>query len=215
MSCQSGFNMTTQYIDQNSSYIFWLFDWGVSRVYDVFRYYPLYVRCDIDERGIRINLDPQVITITYDQILVCEAYHFTQSRSAGTSFNVKIILHQNSQIKKGDSASNEIYLVPVNMFANEPSISEINDMVSIVNTFTNHNEPSIPKNPYQRELIRRDRAAEFSEATWNALTPPNVYTPIPSFGRKLLMILLIVFGVSLIGLIAIAIIYNLLHYLFH
>lgn len=198
-----------------SPYIFWLFDWGIFPVNTSLRYYPLYARCDINEQGITIQLGDETIAITYAQIVTCEKHLFIQSASAGRAYNVKIILHKDVQIQKGRFARNEIYLVPVKMFANEPSAAEIDDMAAVINAFASHNESTIPKNPYQRELIRRGRAADFSEATWNALTPPNVYTPVPSFGRKLLAILLIVCGVSFIGLVITAIIYNLFHYLAH
>lgn len=35
-------------------YIFWLFDLATHQLYTSLRYYPQYIRCDIDEKGIII-----------------------------------------------------------------------------------------------------------------------------------------------------------------
>src|SRR5690349_15527149 len=94
-------------------YTFWLFDWGVFPVYTSLHYYPLYVRCDINEQGITIHLSDDTIAITYTEIVTCQKHWFVQSASSGRAYNVKIILHKDIRIQKGRFARNEIYLVPV------------------------------------------------------------------------------------------------------
>lgn len=105
----------------------------------------------------------------------------------------------------------ELYLVPVNVFRNEPRTPEMEDMVYIIYSFRSGNVPLIPANPYERELIRLGKANEFDVKKWDSLTRPDEYTPVPN--PFLFLLKLLLFGAvgTLAILVVIGIIYNLLY----
>jgi len=84
-------------------------------------------------------------------------------------------------------------------------------MVEVINVFRSGHIPFLPTNPYERELIQRGQANEFDAKRWDALTPPNIYTPVPNpFVFLLKLLVLAVVGTTIV-LVVVGIIYNLLY----
>lgn len=201
--------MTIETVNSSSTFVFWLFDWATHRIVTSLRYYPRYIRCDIDASGISIYDTSKPLHIPCTQISLCEIYRFSQGLYAGPANNVRLKLVSTFADNEHTTSRRELYLVPVNPFRNEPGISEIESMVDIINSFRTGNVPQLPTNPYQRELIQRGKANEFDVQRWDPLTPPNLYTPVPNPILVLLKALLIAAIATLIVLLLIGIIYNL------
>lgn len=191
-----------------TSYIFWVADWGVAPVYTAMIWRPLYVPCLISAQGLTIQL-PRPLHLTYNHIVSCERYVFSQGLPAGSTVNVKITLVPSAKITKDNITSNIIYLALVNPLL-LPGTKECDDMVTIITSYQLALHPAIHKNPYYRELKRRGREAEFSEERWQAHVLPHVYTK-PQSLRQTLWQALITLGVLLAFLVAVGIIYNLLY----
>ena len=203
--------MTTEIKNASPTFIFWLFDWATHRIATSMRYYPRYIRCDIDEYGIHVYLFVEPIHILYSQIKSCEIYRFSQGLYAGPATNLKLELINIPKQDQHTPFDKQIYLVPVNPFHNEPGISEIESMEQIINLFRTSEVPTLPTNPYERELIREGKAAEFDAKKWNPVTPPNVYNPVPNPLLFLFKILLLTVIGTFIVLVVIGIIYNLIY----
>lgn len=201
--------MTTQIVNSPSTFVFWLFDWSTHSVSTSLRYYPRYIRCDIDETGISIYESFKPIRILYTQVKSCEIYRFSQGLYAGPTNNVKLELATIPTDIGNTVSGNQLYLVPVNLFHNEPRTPEMEDMIKVINSFRSGKIPLLPRNPYERELIRLGRANEFDVQRWDPLTPPNVYTPVRNPILILLKTLLIAAIATLVILLLIGIIYNL------
>lgn len=193
-----------------SPHIFWLLEWNVVEIYTMFLQQPLFVPCRIDTQSITIELTPKPLVIPYNQIVQCEKYVFSQGGGAVATVNIKIILAPSAKITKGRLTRNEIYLVPANPLHGS-SMAECDDMIEVINSYRQNLVSSIDKNPYYRELLRRNRIQEFSEETWRSEVSPLIYTPLPGSLKTLLKTLLIALIITLIGLIIIGIIYNLLY----
>lgn len=203
--------MATQITNSSSPFVFWLFNWATHRIFTSLHYYPQYICCDIDASGILIDDRLKSIQFSLNQIKSCEVYRFSQGLHAGPTSNVKLELIEPIKSNARRNLSRELYLVPVNLFHNEPKAQEMEDMVHVINTFRAGHTPLLPTNPYEREFIRLGKASEFDSQKWNALTPPNIYTPVPNPFLLLLKLLLFAVVGTLAILVVIGIIYNLLY----
>ena len=194
----------------SSPHIFWLLEWNVVEIYTMFLQRRLYTQCRIDKQSITIELAPKPFVISYDSITQCEKYVFAQGGGAVATVNVKLTLDPAAKITQGRLTSKEIYLVPANPL-HGASIAECDDMIEVINSYRQGVVSSIHKNPYYRELRRRNRLQEFSEEVWNAEVSPLIYTPLPNLLKTFLKTILIALVITLIGLIIVGIVYNLLH----
>lgn len=193
----------------SSPHIFWLLEWNVVEVYTMFLQHRLYTQCRIDAQSITIEITPKPLVISFEWITQCEKYVFAQGGGAVATVNVKLTLDPAAKITKGRLTRSEIYLVPANPLHGS-SIPECDDMVALINSYRQGIVSSIHKNPYYRELSRRNRLQEFSEETWNGQVSPLVYTPLSNSLKTFLKTLLIALMITLIGLIIIGLVYNLL-----
>lgn len=204
--------MTESITPDNSAspHVFWLMEWNVVEIYTMFLHRHLYTRCLIDIQAITIELTSKPLVIPYRWITKCEKYVFAQGGGAVATANVKLTLEPTARITKGSLTLNEIYIVPANPLHGS-SIPECDDMIEAINSYRKGIVPSIHKNPYYRELERRNRLQAFSEEIWSADISPLVYTPLPNSLKTFFKALLIALAITLIGLITIGIVYNLLH----
>lgn len=203
--------MTTEITNPSPTFVFWLFNWATHRIFTSLHYYPRYIRCDIDENGISVYDLTNPVRIPYAQIKSCELYRFSQGRYAGPTNNVKLKLIKSVTTNEQTVLSDELYLVPMNVFRNEPRTAEMEDMVYIITSFRSGNVPLLPTSPYERELIRLGKANEFDAKRWDSLTRPDEYTPVPNPFLFLLKLLLFVVVGTLAISVVIGIIYNLLY----
>jgi len=181
--------MTAPTENSNTPYIFWLFDWGVNDVYTVIRWTPLHIRCAIDQNGIRIDFPGQPPLLTYDQIVDCKKYVFSQGRNSGSTVNVELILKPEVVIQKGRLSNHILYLVTVHPFKNYPSFDESDAMILVINEYRAGNVPTLSRNPYEREFIRKGKPAQFDPTAWDANIRPDVYTPTPKLWRLIVFII--------------------------
>lgn len=176
------------------------------KVYTSFRYYPRYIRCDIDISDITIHRESQVIQLPHSTIVNCTLERFSQGLNAGPTNNV--VLELDPIVAHAQQFSrNRLYLVAVHPFYNEPRTPEMEVMVSVINAFRSGTVPDTPTNPYEREFIRAGKSAEYAPSEWDSTVRPDAYTPIPSplvrILKELPMLIIIWVLVTIaIGLIA-------------
>lgn len=195
-----------------TSHVFWLFDWGTNPVYTSLRYYPLYARCDIDHNGISIySKNSGTIAVSYDQITSCNHYKFVQSASAGVARNLKITLFAPIQIKQNTKPANELFLVPADVFKHNPKSVEIDEMLQIISAYKEGQEPTNARNPYEREMRRLGKLNEFDKNKWDAYVPPSTFSPVPSLRTSIFKLLLIALVGTAIFVSIVGLIFNLLN----
>jgi hypothetical protein len=158
-------------------YTFWLYDWSTSRVYTSNRWYPRYIRLEVNSAQIILYTNPTPLIIPLSQVESAAKYEHFQSLYAGRAQNAMLLFHDVVLVPTNTSATSALYLVPVDPLGYRPSIYEIDDLVTVVNSFVTGTETRVFQNPYQRALWRKGRSTEFDEARWNAQVSPNVYTP--------------------------------------
>ena len=117
--------MKTEQTNSSHIFIFWLFDWATHRISTSLRYYPRYIRCDIDATGITIYDSPKPVQISHSQVRSCEIYQFSQGRYAGPANNVEVVLADVPTDQKSTVSGNQFYLVAVNLFRNEPKVKSV------------------------------------------------------------------------------------------
>lgn len=190
---------------------FWLFDWGVIEVYTGTRWRPLYVLCQLDQDGLRIEIPEHLIHLSLNEIVNCEQYVFSQGPRSGSAVNIKLTLLPNITMRKGRLTNNELFLVTAHVFRYQPSFDECEEMISVLNQYRVGLTPTVSKNPYEREFHRQGRQEQFDPQKWNAQLSPVVFLPPYRPIRSILTFLLIVVGATIVVMALFGLIFNLLN----
>ncbi len=162
-------------------YVFWVHRWEViARGVNMLN--PNYTLCQITDEMLSLasSTDTESVSIQLKEIANCEIYGFSPARYVDIFF-VRISLFEKRELKRGWTEKDELYIAPIEPLGFLASYEEAVDMVEVINALRVGSQPNIPKNPYERDLIRKGRGDEFSEEKWNALTLPSVYYPPPGF----------------------------------
>ena len=194
-------------------FTFWLFDWDVTPVYEIRRFYPRYLRCTIDRECLTLFLPDQPIAIPLTQITQSERYQFLQNLFAGAAVNLRLQLSESLKIQGSRFTRSELYLAPVDVLSEIPrrSYYEIDDMLTLIVTLQQGALPTIHPNPYYRELARRNRLKEFLDEKWNANVAPNVYTKVYTAPRMIITLLVVIGALWLLLMGIVALVFNLLN----
>jgi hypothetical protein len=186
------------------TYIFWLFEWDTINLYSSYRWYPQYIRTQINENQMIIETVPLPIIIPLHQLESASRHANYQSTYAGRAHGVKLKFRSEVSIPPKNSTSRDLLLAPVDPLGWHTCHHEIDDMIAIITAIKNKQVPTLPENPYQRALQRKGRADEFSESKWNRLNPPNIYNPPPQILRTAFVTFLGLIPVALIFFIIVA-----------
>ena len=194
-------------------FTFWLFDWDVTPVYEIRRFYPRYLRCTIDRECLTLFLPDQPIAIPLTQITQSERYQFLQNLFAGAAVNLRLQLSESLKIQGSRFTRSELYLAPVDVLSEIPrrSYYEIDDMLTLIVTLKQGALPAVHPNPYYRELARRNRLKEFLDEKWNANVAPNVYTKVYTASRMVITLLVVIGVLWLLLMGIVAVVFNLLN----
>lgn len=194
--------------DIHRPYTFWLFDWGVIDVYTGTRWKPLYIRCEIDQHDLRIDIPENPIHLPLEEIVNCERYVFSQGPRSGSTVNVKLTLSPNSMVKKERLTRDELYLVTAHVFKYQPNFHECENMISVLNQYRMGGTPTLLKNPYERELYRQGRQEQFDPEKWDAKLSPLAFLPPFRPLRSILTFILIVISTTVFVMVVFGLIFN-------
>jgi len=194
----------------DARYIFWIFGWSSGPIFWGMKFSPTNTRCEISQTEFTLFTPKETITIPLTQIIDVDSYAPYAGAGGSGPTNLVLTIADSPAVRSHLTREGKLYIVPQAVFANPvcPSYDEVLAMIEVIEVFQAGQQPTAHPNPYYRALERRGKLERFSAEAFDALTPPQTYTPIIAPWKFVLLFIGTVAGVVILLMIIIVLIFN-------